>query len=1045
MQAAAEEGAAAAADSEAVGGSDGPDLRARLLAIFQQFDLDGSGAISTKELSNVASALGMSLTEEQLRSIVEAADPSGNGRIEFEEFAHAITAPDGALAAASQPAASAGAPAAGATTALDLKSAIAASAFGAGGMSRARTRIEERMYRDADFPPVAASIHGAEGAGGGGGGKGDAVTLPTPHSWRRFTDLWPLEQLPPVGTPLSTVQQGPYLGDCWLLSPLAALAARQPSKLRELFSACTAEEAAEGRVRVRLCPHGWWREVEVDTLIPCDERGRALFCGTAGAGWAAIVEKAFAKLLGSYAALEGGRCIEALVDLTGGVCGQLKIETGSDAVMQLAANLRKWHDQKHLLCCTRRGYAADEENSAPHVPSNHAYAIVDVRKQEAVLLRDPAAVRADEADEEADGEVDERFGPPTFSADVWVPMEKFTTFFDKLLMCKALPDAKPVPALKPAAADIDAADPPAAPGGVEGGCWLQHKLRVPAIDGGLPTSPTWCSNPQWVLRCKTKGQLIIAFGQRPRRERRVLGLSVLRKGPQASARAWAEEPERLAARAGPALAREVVARFAATPGDLILVPWQYADRSAMGRAKAAAAAAAAADGEDASEDDGSRFTLRIWSDVPCTLEPLPPLRRAEAVGRWDGPPAVSGATAEQTDGGRWPAVSWALNPQYALCSGSGGPAMLLLQRLSDAGAGQAADGADDATDAAAESAAGREDPLATFDSDNALGVRVVHATATSPGGAPGGALHVVSGIDGNVRNVFGELLPDRVHPAIERSESDIDLHGLRGKQKATSKRAAAPTSDGVSAVGEEEGLGIAAAAAAGVSRAVVSSQAELEAELGFTSEREASGVLSLRAGTPLLLVPSLEVAGRSGRFRLTLLSETPLVLRRVTRGAHSVSFEGEWKGKALKGAAARDTAAGGCHLEPTWFRNPQYALTVGGGGGETSLKVVLRRPESVWEAPMQRSVVESMMGFYLLRAPSELNSKLPLQDKASVQPDILHESCFAPTLEVSCTIQLCAQTPTTLVLVPATFGAAQQGPFEVALASEEPLSWRELT
>ena len=143
-----------------------------------------------------------------------------------------------------------------------------------------------------------------------------------------------------------------------LLSPLAAIASRQPSKLRELFAACKAEEVANGRVKVRLCPLGSWREVEVDTLLPCDERGRALFCETASAGWAAIVEKAFAKIFGSYAALEGGRCIEALVDLTGGVCQQLKIDPATEALVALGGSLRKWCDQKHALCCTRRGRVA---------------------------------------------------------------------------------------------------------------------------------------------------------------------------------------------------------------------------------------------------------------------------------------------------------------------------------------------------------------------------------------------------------------------------------------------------------------------------------------------------------------------------------------------------------------------------------------------------------------------------------------------------------------------------------------------------------------
>ena len=68
------------------------------------------------------------------------------------------------------------------------------------------------------------------------------------------------------------------------------------------------------------------------------------------------------------------------------------------------------------------------------------------------------------------------------------------------------------------------------------------------------------------------------------------------------------------------------------------------------------------------------------------------------------------------------------------------------------------------------------------------------------------------------------------------------------------------------------------------------------------------------------------------------------------------------------------------------------------------------------------------------------------KDKASAQPQLVHESCFAPTLEVGCTVELGAgEAPTALVLVPATYGPGVQGPFEIELACEEPISWRELT
>ena len=235
----------------------------------------------------------------------------------------------------------------------------------------------EELFEDGDFPPTVSSVRSPRSSV-------PLDVVPVPHSWRRFAELWPDEAFPPppgVALP-AVVQQGATLGDCWLLSPITALAARQPARVRAMFETCTPEELARGLVRVKLCPNGFWTEVVIDDRLPCNQRGRPLFAGLAGGGWAALVEKAYAKLMGSYAALEGGRCVEALVDLTGGVCHQLAVEEGMDALVALTNSVRKCYDQRHLLCCTRRARLETEDDSAPHVPANHAYAIVGVRKQE---------------------------------------------------------------------------------------------------------------------------------------------------------------------------------------------------------------------------------------------------------------------------------------------------------------------------------------------------------------------------------------------------------------------------------------------------------------------------------------------------------------------------------------------------------------------------------------------------------------------------------------------------------------------------------------
>ena len=62
------------------------ELRAKLEPAFAQFDVDGSGSISTTELRNVVEAMGMEMSEQQVADMMKESDPDSSGAIEFEEF-----------------------------------------------------------------------------------------------------------------------------------------------------------------------------------------------------------------------------------------------------------------------------------------------------------------------------------------------------------------------------------------------------------------------------------------------------------------------------------------------------------------------------------------------------------------------------------------------------------------------------------------------------------------------------------------------------------------------------------------------------------------------------------------------------------------------------------------------------------------------------------------------------------------------------------------------------------------------------------------------
>jgi hypothetical protein len=326
-----------------------------------------------------------------------------------------------------------------------------------------------------------------------------------------------------------------------------------------------------------------------------------------------------------------------------------------------------------------------------------------------------------------------------------------------------------------------------------------------------------------------------------------------------------------------------------------------------------------------------------------------------------------------------------------------------------------------------------------FDHSRVVGMRVLRPLPSGgDANLAGDDVVITSGRSGNVRDESGFLLPVLPHPSLLRSDSDVDLHGIGTLKAASHKKrveAAGRTAEGVT----PEAIAAATANVRGIERVVVSSPEDTIAEFGYESIEIASGLLAMQPDSPLVISPTMAAPARAGHFRLHLLSSVPLAVRPIRTPAYSAVINGAWRPK--------EGTAGGCHLEASWGSNPQYSLHVDGTGrGATpcTLTLVLKRPLDAWMQTMSKHPIESMLGFYVC-ASSEGTppTKLPLRKKANAK--VVHETCFAPTLEATCTIHLSAGRTTTFVLIPATYGPGQSGPFSIEAASDAPLQWAELT
>ncbi|KAM9857046.1 calpain-2 catalytic subunit-like [Aulostomus maculatus] len=325
-----------------------------------------------------------------------------------------------------------------------------------------------------------------------------------PHSpktigveWKRPGELCSDPRFIADGATRTDICQG-ELGDCWLLAAIASLTLDPQILSRVVPSGQSFSSQYAGIFHFQLWQYGEWVDVVVDDRLPV-KNGRLIFVHSAEGGefWSALLEKAYAKVNGSYEALNGGTSIEGFEDFTGGISESYELK---DAPPFLFNIMRKALKLGSLLGCSIYKFNPNmTKPTSQMLVRGHAYSITAAEKVhhcgsvvELLRIRNPwgevewCGAWSDQSKEWDGVQPEERKKLDHVAEDgeFWMSYSDFLRQFSRVDICNLTPNAltsKEVGTWKYAGFD---------------GMW-----RVGSTAGGCRKfGATFCSNPQFFIR-----------------------------------------------------------------------------------------------------------------------------------------------------------------------------------------------------------------------------------------------------------------------------------------------------------------------------------------------------------------------------------------------------------------------------------------------------------------------------------------------------------------------------------------------------------------